>query len=45
MTLSIGSSDLEAYENESPLRVVNHAMLEYQRAKRKATLRRAQTSQ
>ena len=38
---SFNSSDVEAYRDESPIPVVKEAYFEYQRNKRKAAMRRA----
>ena len=43
-TMSFNSSDIAAYENESPIPVLKQAYLDYERNKRKAAMRRAITS-
>ena len=42
--LSFNSSDVEAYRHENPIPVLKQAYTDYQRKKRKALMRRAQTS-
>ena len=39
--MSFNSSDIEAYQQESPIPVLKQAYLEYQRNKRKASMRRS----
>ena len=42
--MSFNSSDIAAYEHESPIPVLKQAYLDYERNKRKAAMRRAITS-